>query len=170
MALCRDFRLCRPSKIRIRECGVYLGEALYPRLYFTENATRIIVHSVLTVQLPPPWPAIAIDADTAREILRVRASYLANPRNASAGSHDVYFLFLPKLSRIVRTNIGHFQQVIPTAQAWVAALDNVRLPRNLVGHMNWPKSFDRAAIIRASEETRKAFKALEGSRIPVLIP
>ena len=170
MIIPTDFRRCNPDKSRVRICGVFSGELLYPKLYFIENVTRIVVHSVLTLQLPPPWFAVAVDQDTANRVQVVRADYAANPRNASAGPHDVYYLFLPKLTGIIRTHFAYFQQAIPSADDWVDSLDAVRLPRNLVGHMNWPNSYDRAAIKRAHAETKKSLRHLQQSVVPVLVP
>lgn len=165
-----DFRRCVFSAGHVRTSAHRIGDTLYWRLYFSENVTRVIVHSVLTAQLGPAWWATAVSTNTTSSIQSMLNSYAANQRHAIPGTHAIYFLFLPQLSLIVRSHINLFLQVIPTAQDWSVSLDRVKVPRNLVGHMNWPNAYDRRMIENVYSQTLDALASTQTSAVAVSIP
>lgn len=65
---------------------------------------------------------------------------------AAPGSHDIYYVDLSDLNEIIRANSHLFLPVIPDIDAWMARIEQIRLPRNIVAHMNWPHATDRKRI------------------------
>lgn len=165
-----DYRTIPFHITKVGDCGRYVGRAVYWKLYVLENAIRIIVHSVLSVQLGPGWWAQAVDPDTIRTVNRVKRSYSSQPWHSSPGAHDIYFLFLPDLVKIVTTTSHLFLPIIPDIDQWVVRLEEIRLPRNIVGHMNWLNAADKHLIDTTYAELKALMKRLPSTGVPVLIP
>jgi hypothetical protein len=170
MPAVRDFRNFSFSSARIDRCGRHLGSKLYWKLYVIENTIRIVIHSVLTQQLGANWWGVALDPKLVPKVTGRRRSYIAKPNNASPGGSDIHLLYLGELTDIVRANSHQFVPVVPDANNWVAILESIRVPRNLVGHMNFPNSFDRGAIEFAYSRLPSLLGHLAAHHIPVLIP
>lgn len=43
-------------------------------------------------------------------------------------------------------NSNLFLPLIPDIDQWMARIEQIRLPRNVVAHMNWPSQTDRQRI------------------------
>jgi hypothetical protein len=170
MSRTRDYRGISFSAERIDRCGRYIGSNLYWKFYAVENTFRIVLNSVLTVQLGVDWWDLAVDPDVARRSRRFRSTYEARPRHANPGQHDIHLLFLSDLTDIMRTNSHIFIPVISDADQWIATLEGIRVPRNLVGHMNFPNAYDLATIDHAYSRLPSLLTALAASNIPILIP
>lgn len=170
MPAVRDFRnySFRPS--RIDRCGRDVGSKIYWKLYAIENTIRIVIHSVLSVQINPSWWSVAVDARIVAKAQRFRASYAARPRNARPGVHDIHLVFLSDLTEIIRANSHLFMPVVPSTNQWIATLESIRVPRNLVGHMNFPNAFDRTAIDYAYLQLPALLGHLAASSVPIDIP
>jgi hypothetical protein len=143
---------------------------LYSKLYTIENAVRIVIHSVLTAQIGVNWWAEAVDAKVVKNAADRRSGYAARPSNASPGTSDIHLLYLSELTNILRASSHHFTPVVPDTNNWIATLENIRVPRNLVGHMNFPNAFDKAAIDSAYSQLPSLFGHLSTHKVPVLIP
>jgi hypothetical protein len=172
MARVRDFRQFAFQPGRIARCGRNVGVEVYWKLYVIENTIRIVIHSILSAQIGPDWWDDAVDYAIQRNARRFRESYEANPRNASPGAHDIHLVFLKDLTEIIRANNHLISPVVPTADQWIVTLEGIRLPRNLVGHMNFPNAYDRNAIDDAYAQLPALLAHLPAFRtpIPVVIP
>ena len=170
MPLVRDFRNASFAPNRIDRCGRYVGSKLYWKLYAIENTLRVVVHSVLMQQLGANWWSIAVDPEVVSKAARFRAHYAARPRNASPGVRDIHLIFLSDLTEILRANSHQFLPVVTDTNSWIAALEAIRVPRNLVGHMNFPNTFDKAAIDSAYSQLPSLMNQLTTNGVPILIP
>lgn len=141
-----DFRAFAFDSTRIGASGKDVGGKVYPKLYAIENLIRIVVHSVLTAQLGQNWWTIAADPKLQKEVSRRRADYGSRPWHGTPGKHEVYYVYLSDLTKIMTTNSAQFVPHIPDVDQWTARLEQIRLPRNIVGHMNWLTKTDRKRI------------------------
>ena len=170
MPLVRDFRNATFRLDRIDRCGRHIGSKLYWKLYAIENTLRVVVNSVLTLQLGANWWGVAVDPHVVSKASRFRTHYAAKPRNASPGVADIHLIFLSDLTEILRANSHQFLPVVTDTNNWIAALEAIRIPRNLVGHMNFPNAFDRAAIDFAYLQLPSLIGQLTTNAVPILIP
>ena len=165
-----DFKRYLYQAARLDRCGRNVASKVYWKLYAIENTIRIVIHSVLTAQIGPTWWAIAVDPTLAAQAARFRNSYVRSPRNANPGASDIYLVFLTDLTNILRANTHLFTPIIPDTNSWIASLEGIRLPRNLVGHMNFPNSYDRAQVDTAYSLLPSLIANLPAGGVPVLIP
>jgi hypothetical protein len=170
MPIVRDFRNTAFKPDRIDRCGRHIASKSYWKLYAIENTLRIVINSVLTAQLSANWWSVAVDPDVVAKAAKFRKHYAARPQNASPGVGDIYLTFLTDLTNILRDNSHQFLPLVPSTNNWIAALESIRVPRNLVGHMNFPNAFDRAAIDSAYSQLPSLMNELSTSGVPVLIP
>ena len=56
-----DFRNHAFDTNRVKAAGKDMGGKVYPKLYAIENLIRIVVHTVLTVQLGNNWWSLTAD-------------------------------------------------------------------------------------------------------------
>lgn len=77
-----------------------------------------------------------------------RKNYAAKPHNASPGMHDIHLTFLSDLTEIMRANSHLISPVVPTTNQWILTLEAIRVPRNLVGHMNFPNGYFATQLMR----------------------
>jgi len=160
----QDFRGFHFSRSRVDDCGRYLGHRSYWKLYSIENYLRVILHSVLTVQIAPTWWDVVVDPNTKRNILRVKSDYLKKGVHTSPGPHDIYYVYLSDLTKIMAATRHLMIRVIADVDTWVAKFEDVRIPRNLVGHMNFPSVADRKRIDVLHLELTGLIQRLEGTR------
>ena len=170
MPLVRDFRNASFKLERIDRCGRQVGSKLYWKLYAIENTLRVVVNSVLTLQLGANWWDVAVDPNVVSKASRFRTHYAARPRNANPGVADIHLIFLSDLTEILRANSHQFLPVVTDTNNWIAALEAIRVPRNLVGHMNFPNAFDRGAIDSAYSQLPSLINQLTTNGVPILIP
>lgn len=170
MPVVRDFRNATFSPARIDRCGRYIGKKLYWKLYAIENTVRVVINSVLTLQLGNNWWGLAVDPRIVSKATNIRASYVARPRNAHPGVQDIHLIFLTDLTNILRDNSHQFLPVVTDTNNWIAMLEAIRVPRNLVGHMNFPNAYDKAAIDLAYSRLPSLMGQLATNGVPILIP
>jgi hypothetical protein len=170
MPLVRDFRNATFKPDRIDRCGRYIGSKLYWKLYAIENTLRVVVNSVLTLQIGANWWSVAVDPNVVTKASGFRRHYAARPRNASPGIEDIHLIFLSDLTEILRANSHQFLPLIADTNNWIADLEAIRVPRNLVGHMNFPNAFDKAAIDSAYSRLPSLMTQLATNGVPVLMP
>lgn len=142
----KDFRAHAFDVKNVRASGKDVGARVYPQLYTIENLMRVVVHSVLTAQLGSSWWNIAAEPDLKKAVDKRKKQYAAKPWHGTPGKHEVYFVYLSELTKILTTHSDQFTPHIPDVGAWTARLEQVRVPRNIVGHMNWPTPTDRSRI------------------------
>lgn len=111
-----------------------------------------------------------MDPDVATKASRFRTHYAARPRNANPGGSDIHLIFLSDLTEILRANSHQFLPVVPDTNNWIATLEAIRVPRNLVGHMNFPNAFDKSAIDFAYSQLPSLVNHLATRGVPILVP
>jgi len=166
----RDFRNAAFRLDRIDRCGRHIGSKSYWKLYVIENTFRIVIKSVLAAQIGPNWWNVAVNPNVVVKATRRRGQYTARPRNGGPGVEDIHLTFLTELTEILRANSHQFIPLVPDTNNWIAALENIRVPRNLVGHMNFPNAFDKAAIDSAYSQLPSLINQLSTSGVPILVP
>ena len=170
MPLVRDFRRFPFDPNRIDKCGRSVGSKLYWKLYAVENTVRVVINSVLMDQIGANWWNVAVDPDVVKRVSRFRAHYSARPRNASPGADDIYLLFLTDLTEILRANSHLFLPIVTDTNTWITDLESMRVPRNLVGHMNFPNAFDKTAIDTTYSRLPSLVSQLTAQGVPIRIP
>ena len=166
----RDFRRSSFSQLRVERCGKYIGRYTYWKLYEIENTLRVFIHSVLSVQINSNWWSAAADRKLQEKATRVRADYARRPWHTPAGPHDIYHVFLPDISKIIRTHNHLFDRVVPDIDKWVVRIDDIRLPRNLVGHMNFLSLSDRQRIDALHRDIGVLITQIQAYGLSVRIP
>ena len=170
MPIAVDYRTLAFNTTLIGDSGKYIGRSAYWKLYAIENLTRILVHSVLSAQISPAWWAVAIDPDTNRQVQKTKKSYAKQPWHSAPGGHDIYYLFLPDLRKIIFTHSHLFRPIIPDIDAWILRIEDIRLPRNIVGHMNWLNVADEHQIDSTYSDMKALIRRLSQSGITLTIP
>jgi len=141
-----DFRTVAFVSSKVDASGKDLGRKVYWKLYAIENLVRVMMHSVLSVQIGPNWWGTAVDPKIQRDAHDARARYQKSPWHSSPGAHEVYYITLWQLNEVVRANRNLFVPLIPDVDQWIARIEQIRLPRNIIGHMNWLNLTDRKRI------------------------
>jgi hypothetical protein len=170
MPLVRDFRKYAFLPLRVDRCGRNIGSKAYWKLYSIENTIRVVVNSVLTKQIGQQWWATAVAPKVVIKAQKRRARYAAKPKHANPGSHDIYLIDLFDLVEILRINSHLFLPIIPETNQWLAALESMRLSRNIVGHMNFPNSFDRSMVDTTYKQLPTILARLTNSNVPIAVP
>ncbi len=170
MPIAGDFRNFGFDLKRIDQCGRFVGRRVYWKLFAVENLLRIFMHSALSVQIAPNWWDLAVDPNIRKKALRVRQAYARSPWQTSPGRHDIYCVFLPDLNNIIRANSNLLLPVVPDIDTWIVRIEEVRLPRNLVGHMNYPTKSDRQKIDEVYKDAPYLIECLTGRGMPLRIP
>ena len=170
MPLIRDFRRFAFQPVRVDRCGRHVAKTGYWKLYSLENTFRVIINSVLLVQIGQNWWSTGVDPNTVRQAQRASRSYTARPRHATPGAHDIYLSGLFDLIEILRINSHLFLPIIPETDQWLSTLELVRSTRNLVGHMNFPNAYDRQIIDSAYQQLPTLIAHLTANNVPIVIP
>jgi hypothetical protein len=170
MPKAKDFRRTTNfDPARIRSSGKHIGSHVYWKLYASENLIRVIIHSVLSSQVGLTWWSLAVEPRIQQKAQGFRTSYSARPWHNMPGHHDVYYVDLSDLNNIIRANSHLFAPAIPDIDQWIARIEQSRLPRNVVAHMNWPTDTDSKRIDVLFADLQ-ALAAKLGSPIPMSIP
>lgn len=130
----------------VNHSGQNIGRTIYWKLYAIENYYRIIIHSILSSQINTNWWFIATDSTIQRKARNFRINYRRRPWHSSPGRHDIYYINLADLNEITRINSHLFIPVIVDIDQWILKIEMLKLPRNIVAHMNFPNQADRQRI------------------------
>lgn len=141
-----DYRAIAFTTQNVCRSGRNVGKVIYWKLYAIENYYRVLLHSILSVQISSNWWDIAVDQRIRSRALSFRQQYTRRPWYTNQGSHDIYYLDLNDLNEIARSNSNLLQPVMLDIDAWIAKIESIRLPRNVVAHMNFPNRRDKARI------------------------
>lgn len=128
------------------ECGLFLGKTTYWKLYTIENFYRIIINSILSAQLNTNWWPLVVNSDIHNRAEGSRRNYIARPWHGVPGKHLIYFTNLYDLNEIARVSSDLFTLTIPEIDQWIFRIEMLRLPRNVVAHMNFPIRSERQRI------------------------
>lgn len=167
-----DFRNKPPFSIAsLNRSGIFVGKNIYWKLYVIENIYRVIIHSVLSIQIGSNWWTIAVDKKIQQKAQNFKQDYLKQPWHSIPGSHDIYYAQLYQLNEIARVNSHLFISLIPDIDLWIARVETLRLPRNIVAHMNFPNSTDKKRIdVLYNDFKNLLFSFPPTSRITAKIP
>jgi hypothetical protein len=124
-----------------------------------ENLLRIFIHSALSVQISPTWWDVAVDPKIRKNAEKFRSHYSKRPWHTLPGRHAIYYVFLSDLNKIISANSNLLLPVLPDVDAWIAKIEEVRVPRNLVGHMNFPNNPDLQRIDGVYSEIPHSFSS-----------
>lgn len=170
MSFSGDFRDYEFDASRVVYSGRDIAHKVYWKLYALENLIRVVVHSVLSIQANPNWWLTTVSPTMKDHINNRKNDYMKSPKNTSPGSHDIYYAYLSDLGKIISANSHLFEPIIPGIDTWVARIEQIRLPRNIVGHMNWPSKSDRKQIDGFYSDFCFLVKKLKGSGFTLIIP
>ena len=165
-----DFRTAAFAAANVDTCGKFIGRSAYWKLYVIENFFRVIVHSVLSVQIGPDWWIRGVHPKLQERAQDLRREYMAKPWHSQPGKHDIYFTTLSQLNEIIRANSHLMQALIPDIDQWILKVEQIRLPRNVVGHMNFPITHDRQRIDVLYADCRALVTHLQQQNILLKIP
>lgn len=169
-AAARDYRAFAFDLVLVDSSAKSVARDPYRKLYAAENILRVVVSSVLIAQLGPDWWAIAASPTLQQETARRRLRHQKRPWHGSPGSHPIYFTLLSELSALMQNNKNLFQPAVPDIDAWISRIDQVLIPRNIVGHMNWPSSTDRNRISVFHDDLKALAKHLQTVGVGLVIP
>ena len=141
-----DFRGYAFDTSKVDASGKDVGHKVYWKLYAIENLVRVIVHSVLSAQVGTNWWTVAVDPAIQKSVKSRMGDYGQRPWHSTPGKHEIYYAFLSDLNKILAPNSHLFKPHITDVDQWIARFEQIRLPRNIVGHMNWLTTVDRNRI------------------------
>lgn len=170
MPAATDFRTKPFNASNVDLSGKNIGKTIYWKLYSIENIARIIIHSVLLVQISPEWWAIAVDENIKQRAARLQENYKKKPWHSTPGKHAIYYIYLSDLNEIMRVNSHLFRPIIDDVDQWIAKIEQIRLPRNVVGHMNWPSQADRQRINVVHADIHELVRHLANSTLQLAVP
>lgn len=165
-----DFRRAAYDPTRVDASGKFIGRQVYWRLYSIENFARILIHTVLSVQLGAGWWTTAVDPSIQQRVSRFRQDYAGKPWHSTPGRHDLYYAGLADLSKILLSNSHLFTPLVPDIDQWVARIEQIRLPRNISSHMNWLDANDRKRIDVFHADFQALLAVLPSKGLQVNIP
>lgn len=171
MAATNDFRDYAFEPTRIDAAGRNVAQHVYWKLYALENLVRVMVHSILSAEVKPlDWWVVAVAGKIKGDVTYRKSEYATRPAGSKPGNHDIYYVFLPDLTKIITANSHLFRPLIPDIDAWVVRMEQVRLPRNIVCHMNWPNKADRQLISVLYTDLQRLLDRLAASGMALSIP
>jgi hypothetical protein len=149
-----------------------MGRSIYWKLYFVENALRVVIHTILSIQVTPipapyqNWWEFLYDGTTMmRNADQARRRYLGSPSHTYPGRHGIYYVYLHDLGNIMQANAGYFSPIIPDVNNWVFKIAQVGLSRNCIGHMNLLNAHDRRQINILYSECKALIRRLEKVKV-----
>ncbi len=140
----------------------------YSKLYAAENIVRVVVHSVLLAQVGSDWWLKATNSDLQKQAARFAGRFAGNPWYGNQGTHPIYYAFLGDLADIMRDTSGLFIPLLPDVDQWIARIDQAEMPRNVIGHMNFPSAIDRKRIDVFHHDVRGLATKLQASLVLVV--
>ena len=164
-----DFREVALSPDSLRRSGRYIGSHTYWKLYSVENIFRVVIHSILTPNIPQDWWTVAVDPTIQAKASRFRTKYINRAWHGKPGVHNIYYIDLKDLNEIIRANANLFVPVIPNIDKWMVGIEDMRLPRNIVAHMNFPDSNDQKRIDVFHSDCLSLLAGV-GAKIQLLVP
>jgi len=156
-----DYRNFNWNAAVLTTYGKELGKDYYWKIYVSENTIRVIIHSVLAIQVGADWWDKVVDPGIRGTATSIRKKYLTQMPPRNPGKHDIYCTYLPNLGRILFDNKGYFYPLIPEIEKIIIGLERIQLPRNLVGHMNVLTIKDKRAITIFHKLSISTVKKLE---------
>lgn len=94
MPTTEDFRLSPFHIHKVGSSGKLIGKKIYWKLYTIENTFRILIHSVLSVQINPEWWTIAVDRKIQNKAQQFQNNYFKKAWHGKPGKHSLYYIDL----------------------------------------------------------------------------
>ncbi len=168
-----DYRNFTYSLNRIRTTGLRTGKYSFPKLYFIENALRVIVNTVLSNEIHPNWWDSILSSgfkNKAQKEENNHVQYLSvrRPRFYSS-NHSIHFIYLSQLITIAGQNSHLFVRLFSDFDKYITDLELFRQARNYTCHMNYPAYEARKIVDKAFRKTLRYMRTLEG-KYEILIP
>ncbi len=170
MPIVQDFRKFRFDRRRIDRCGKHIGRQIYWKLYVVENLVRSFIHSVLWVQINARWWDVAVDPKIRKRAQDLQQYYSQRPWHTLPGRHAIYYVFLSDLNNIIRANSNLFLPIVSDIDQWITRVEEIRLPRNIVGHMNFPNQADRQRIDAMYSDFVSLVGKIQNSGVQIRVP
>lgn len=172
MPVVADFRRYAFDVARVNASGKNVGSKVYWKLFVIENLVRVVVHSILTVQVAPApnWWVVAVDPRLQQRVRKRQAQYPRQPWHSLPGTHEIYYTLWPGLCKIMAENSHLFRPIVQDIDQWVTRIEQVRIPRNIVGHGNWLVSADRQRIDMFLADLEQLVRHLPFRGIGLTIP
>jgi hypothetical protein len=165
-----DFRNYTFDSTRVDLSGKDVGKKVYWKLYAVENVIRVLAHSVLLAQVGADWWTLTVDPAIKASVEYRKADYAARPWHSTPGRHEIYYAFLSDLNKIITANSHLFAPHIPELDQWIVRLEQLRLPRNIVGHMNWLSATDRQRIDVVYADLQHLLRHLGTAGLTLVVP
>jgi hypothetical protein len=147
------------------DTGFYLGGNIYRKFYVIENLYRIIIHSILSVQVPSGSDWWLINApDKIQTKAKERKINYSKAGIRLPGKHLIYYTYLRELNEITRGNSGAFAPIISNIDEIVFKINNINEPRNMVAHMNFPGEKDKQLVDDTYEEFRVLIRIIQDKK------
>lgn len=145
----------------VASSGRAIGTKAYWRLYLVENIFRVIIHSILTAQYAHgDWWKEAVDPGRQTKAEVRKARYKALSWKSTEGEHGIYYLDISDLVEIMRVASDYLSPLMDVDE-WIIRLEEMRLPRNVVAHMNFPTQDDQDYYNKLYKDACSLMKNLE---------
>lgn len=168
-----DYKKWPFSPHRVLRSGINIGKYNYSKLFLIENCLRIIINTVLSVQIGPDWWDLIMNPKKKKDALKNRDRHYKRlkirPSRSAPWNHGIYHIFLSDLKDIAEQNSHLIEPILKDIYQYIIDLENTLGPRNFICHMNYPPNRDRALINNLYEKTQKLLTELE-KKIPLNIP
>ncbi len=170
MATSVDFRSHAFDLARVEKTGKSVGRGPFAQLYAAENLVRVVINSVLLVQRGPNWWLTSVDPRLQGQAARFAARHAAKPWYSTPGAHGLYYLFVSDLAEIIRANSHLFLPLVPDVHLWLLKIEDLRVPRNVVCHMNFPTKVDQQRIAVFYNDVRRLASQLASTGLAIKVP
>ena len=137
----------------------------YRKLYISENILRAGIHSILRVQAGVNWWDQIVDNGSKGTAISVRNNYIQMPTPRNPGNHRIYCVYLSNLGKILFDAKGYFYHVFPNVERLIVLIEQVRLSRNLVGHMNVLTAVEKARVTKLHSLCNELARAIAESPV-----
>ena len=138
-------------------------------MYFVENTLRVTINSILSIEIGKNWWDVAVDFNIRTKVERFKSQYKGS-KLPTIGRHGLYFIGLGDLNEIVRANANLIQPIVPDIQDWIVRIEQLRLPRNYVAHMNHPSNAALELIDALYRDAGHLLGWLVKNNITALVP
>ena len=170
-----DFRKYVFSNDRILKTGKYLGRNIYWKVFTIENLLRVIIHSILSIQYYKGiewWDDLAGSAKEHSEKNQRRYSKDDAKFYSTPGKHPIYYVDLLYLNEIIRANRPLFEPVFNNRMLdkLIVTIEDIRIPRNIVAHMNYPNNTDIERINTFFSDMNIYLELVKKKKFELIIP
>lgn len=165
-----DFRPHAFDAGRVDRTAKSVGRGPFAQLYAAENVLRVVINSVLLVQSGPNWWLTGVDQRLQAQAATFAGRHAAKPWYSTPGPHGLYYLFMSDLAEIIRANGHLFRPLVPDVDLWLLKIEDVRLPRNVVCHMNFPTKIDQQRIGVFYNDVRGLASQLASGGLALRVP